>query len=111
LPGDLPRALRRRRQPLAIDRHLVPYHGEPLRDLAEVYRRAAKSGTCSFHASATAYVIRRGLRFTVALTWVQRGAALAAVVKRLLAQAAKAGVRPRYLLLDKGFCSVAVLRW
>jgi putative transposase len=27
-----------------------------------------------------------------------------------LAQAAKASVRPRYLLLDRGFCSVAILR-
>jgi len=111
LQGDLPKALRRRRQPLAIDLHLVPYHGEPLRDVAEVYRSQAKSGTCSFHAYATAYVIRKGLRFTVALSWVQRGEALADVVQRLLAQAAKAGVRPRYLLLDKGFCSVAVIRY
>src|SRR5438874_5483175 len=30
LQGDLPQALRRRRQPLAIDLHLVPYHGRPL---------------------------------------------------------------------------------
>jgi hypothetical protein len=111
LQGDLPKALRRRRQPLAIDLHLVPYHGAPLRDVAEVYRSQAKSGTCSFHAYATAYVIRRGLRFTVALTWVQRGEALAGVVQRLLAQARKAGVRPRYLLLDKGFCSVAIIRY
>jgi hypothetical protein len=111
LQGDLPKALRRRRQPLAIDLHLVPYHGEPLRDVAEIYRSQAKSGTCSFHAYATAYVLRQGLRFTVALTWVQRGQALADVVQRLLAQAAKAGVRPRYLLLDRGFCSVAVIRY
>src|SRR5947209_698807 len=111
LQGDLPEALRRRRQPLAIDLHLVPYHGEPLRDVAEVYRSQAKSGTCSFHAYATAYVIRKGQRFTVALTWVQRGEPLQDVVKRLLAQAAKAGVRPRYLLLARGFCSVAVLRY
>jgi putative transposase len=62
LQGDLPKALRRRRQPLAIDLHLVPYHGEPLRDVAEVYRSQAKSGTCSFHAYATAYVIKKGLR-------------------------------------------------
>jgi hypothetical protein len=111
LQGDLPKALRRRRQPLAIDLHLVPYHGEPLRDLAEVYRSQAKSGTCSFHAYATAYVIRKGLRFTVALTGVQRGEPLQEVIRRLLAQAARAGVRPRYLLLDRGFCSVAVLRY
>lgn len=111
LQGDLPKALRRRRQPLAIDLHLVPYHGQPLTDIREVYRSQAKSGTCSFHAYATAYVIRQGLRFTVALTWVQRGEALQGVIQRLLAQAAKASVRPRYLLLDKGFCSVAVIRY
>jgi putative transposase len=111
LQGDLPKALRRRRQPLAIDLHLVPYHGQPLQDINELYRSQAKSGTCSFHAYATAYVIRKGLRFTVALTWVKRGEALADVVKRLLAQAAKASVRPRYLLLDRGFCSVAVIRY
>jgi hypothetical protein len=111
LQGDLPRCLRRRRQPLAIDLHLIPYHGEPLRDEAEVYRSKAKSGTSHFHAYATAYVIRKGRRFTVALTSVARGEALQAVVQRLLAQAAKAAVRPRYLLLDREFCSVAVLRY
>ena len=111
LQGDLPRCLRRRRQPLAIDLHLVPYHGQPLLSPAEVYRSQAKSGTCSFHAYATAYVIRKGLRFTVALTWVQRGEPLAEVIRRLLQQAAKASVRPRYLLLDRGFCSVAVIRY
>ena len=110
LQGDLPRALRRRRQPLAIDLHLVPYHGLPLHDEAEVYRSQPKSGTSHFHAYATCYVIRKGLRFTLALTAVQRGEALDGVIRRLLAQAAKAGVRPRYLLLDKGFCSVAVIR-
>jgi hypothetical protein len=111
LQGDLPKALRRRRPPLAIDLHLVPYHGAPLRDEREIYRSQAKGGTCSFHAYATAYVIRQGLRFTVALTWVQRGEPLPDVLKRLLQQAAKAGVRPRYLLLDRGFCSVAVIRY
>ncbi|MCA1683690.1 MAG: peptide synthetase [Actinobacteria bacterium] len=110
LRGDLPGALRRRPQPLAIDLHLVPYHGRPLRDEAEVYRGQAKSGTSHFHAYATCYVIRKGLRFTLALTAVRRGEPLPDVVRRLLAQAAKAGVRPRYLLLDRGFCSVAVIR-
>jgi putative transposase len=111
LQGDLPKALRRRRQPLAIDLHLVPYHGKALRDAKEIYRSQAKSGTCSFHAYATCYVIRQGLRFTVALSWVQQGEPLAQVIQRLLAQAAKASVRPRYLLLDRGFCSVAVIRY
>jgi Transposase DDE domain len=89
---------------------LVPYHGQPLRDEKEVYRSKAKDGTSHFHAYATCYVIRRGLRFTLAVTAVQRGEPLQGVIQRLLAQAAKAGVRPRYLLLDRGFCSVAVVR-
>jgi putative transposase len=111
LQGDLPKALRRRRQPLAIDLHLVPYHGQPLHDPHEIYRSQAKSGTCSFHAYATAYVLRQGQRYTVALTWVCRGEPLKGVVQRLLEQAARAGVRPRYLLMDRGFCSVDVIRY
>jgi putative transposase len=111
LQGDLPKALRRRRQPIAIDLHLVPYHGQPLHDEDEVYRSQAKSGTSHFHAYATAYVIRKGRRFTVALAYVRKGQALKGVIRDLLRQAAKAGVRPRYLLLDRGFCSVEVLRY
>jgi len=111
LQGDLPRALRRRRQPMAIDLTLIPYHGQHLHDAKEVYRSQPKSGTSHFHAYATAYVIRHGLRFTVALTAVYQGEALADVLQRLLAQAARAGVRPRYLLLDRGFCSVEVIRY
>jgi putative transposase len=110
LQGDLPPCLRRRRQPLAIDLHLVPYHGQPLHDPDEVYRSEARSGTTHFHAYATCYVIRKGLRFTLALTAVRRGEPLRQVIQRLLAQAAKAGVRPRYLLLDREFCTVAVIR-
>ena len=66
MQGDLPRCLRRR-PPLAIDLHLVPYHGQPLRDAQEVYRSKAKDGTNHFHAYATCYVIRQGLRFTLAV--------------------------------------------
>lgn len=54
LQGDLPKARRRRRQPLAIDRTLLPYHGAPLADASEVYRGQAKGGTSHSHASATA---------------------------------------------------------
>ena len=111
LQGDLPRALRRRRQPLAIDLTLLPYHGEPLHDASEVYRSQAKGGTSHFHAYATAYVIKKGHRYTVALAYVRKGDDLAEVVKGLLRQAAKAGVRPRYLLLDRGFYQVGVIRY
>jgi putative transposase len=111
LAGRLPRALRRRRQRLAIDLTLIPYQGEPFRDPAEVYRSLAKGGTSHFHAYATAYVVLKGQRFTVALTAVAKGEPLKAVVQRLLKQARSAGVRPRLLLLDRGFYGVDVLRY
>ena len=111
LQGDLPRALGRRRQPLAIDLKLVPYHGQPLHDPAEVYRSQARGGTSHFHAYATAYVTRKGQRFSVAVVRVTKGQPLPEVIRALLRQAATAGVRPRYLLLDRGFCSVAVIRY
>jgi putative transposase len=111
LAGDLPKALRQRRQPLAIDLVLIPYHGQPWHDADEVYRGQAKSGTSHFHAYATAYVIRKGRRFTLALTSVRKGERLEAIVQRLLRQAAKTGVKPRYVLLDRGFYSVGVIRY
>jgi putative transposase len=95
---------------LAIDLTLIPYHGRPFRDLDEIYRGQAKSGTSHFHASATASVVRKGQRSTVALTGVKKGESLKDVVQRLLRQAASVGVRPRLLLLDRGFYSVAVVR-
>jgi hypothetical protein len=70
LAADLPKALRKRRYPLAIDLTLVPYHGEPYRSPEEIYRGEPKSGTSHFHAYATAYVIRDGQRYTVAMTRV-----------------------------------------
>jgi hypothetical protein len=111
LQGDLPKALCRRRQPMALDLTLIPYHGQHLHHPNEIYRSQPKSGTTHFHAYATAYVIRHGLRFTVGLTAVRQDEPLAKVIQRLLQQAAKAAVRPRYLLLDRGFCSVDVLRY
>jgi Transposase DDE domain len=111
LAADLPPSLSRRPQPLAIDLFLVPYHGQPLHDAQEVYRSKPKGGTSHFHAYATAYVIRSGRRFTLALTYVRKGEALKAVVQRLLRQAARVGVRPRYLLVDRGFWGVDVIRY
>src|SRR5215208_400175 len=111
LAGHLPKGLRRHHQRLAIDLTLIPYHGKPFRDLDEVYRAQAKDGTSHFHAYATAYVVRKGQRYTVALTGVTKGEPLKEVVQRLLRQAARVGIRPRLLLLDRGFYSVAVVRY
>jgi putative transposase len=111
LAGRLPRALRRRPQRLAIDLTLIPYHGEPFHDPKEVDRSLAKDGTSHFPAYATAYVVLKGQRFTVALTAVAQGEPLKEVLQRLLKQARSVGVKPRLRLLDRGFYSVDVLRY
>ena len=111
LAGDVPKALRRRRQPLAIDLVLIPYHGRHLEDPNEIYRSQPKHGTSHFHAYATIYVIRKGQRFTLGVTYVRQGDPLEEVIRRLLQQAAKTGVKLRYLLLDRGFYSVDVIRY
>lgn len=111
LGGDLPKPLRTRKQRLAIDLHLVPYYGQAWKDPKEIYRSQAKAGTNSFHAYASAYVVFHGQRYTVALTPVERGEDMKVVVQRLLTIARKASVRPRLLLLDRGFYSIAVIRY
>lgn len=110
LAGRVGRALRRRRQRLAVDLTLIPYYGEPWSDPAEIYRGARKAGTCRFHAYATAYVVLKGERLTVALTTVTRGEKVVDVLRRLLAQARRAGVRPSLLLLDREFYAADVVR-
>jgi len=110
--AQLPRAVKKqRRWRLAIDLNLRPYHGQAHRDVKEIYRGQAKSGTTHFHAYATCYLVKRGRRYTVALTRVEQGTPMPAVLKRLLRRAAKVGIRPRLLLLDRGFYSVDVIRY
>jgi hypothetical protein len=69
---------------VAIDLILVPYPSQPHQRVEEIYRSQAKSGTTHFHAYATAYLVRRGHRFTVALSRVEYGTAMVEVLKRLL---------------------------
>src|SRR5215218_8733908 len=92
---EVPRTLRRR----------------PMCDASEVYRSQARDGTSHFHAYATAYVNYRGQRFTLALTMVDKGEKMEAVLRRLLARLGRLGVDSRMLLLDRGFWSVAVIRY
>src|SRR5262249_37899466 len=68
-----PRALRRGRWVVAVDLTLIPYHGRPFRDPAEVYRGQPKGGPTHFHAYATASLVRDGGRFTLALLGVRPG--------------------------------------
>ncbi len=107
----LPKALFRKSRRIAIDLTLIPYHGQPLHDEKEIYRSAPKSGTTHFHAYATAAVIHKGHRYTLALLRVEHGTTMKDVVQRLLKIVRRCGVKIRYLLLDKGFFSIEVITY
>jgi len=111
LVTDVPKSLYRKSRMVAIDLTLIPYHGKPAVDKKEIYRSKAKCGTTHFHAYATAVVVHKGYRYTVALTRVERGEAMKDVVQRLLKRVRALGIKVRFLLLDKGFYSVEVMTY
>lgn len=112
LAADLPPGLRKKRRPLVIDLTEIPYYGrQPCREERAVRRGKAKSGTTRFHAYATLYVLRKGRRFTAAMTHVTKEDALTDILRRLLRRARQLGLRPRFLLLDRQFYNVDVIRY
>lgn len=111
LVASIPGRVTRRPRPWAIDLVLIPYHGSHFADPAEIVRGPAKGGTTHFHAYATCYVVRRGHRYTIAITRVEQGEPLEEVVGRLLRIARRSGLKCQYLLLDRGFYETAVIRY
>ena len=102
---------RKRPLRLGVDLTLLPYYGQHSLESREIYRSQAKCGTNSFFAYATAYLVLQGQRFTLAVTPVMRSECLKEVLQELLLLVSKAGLKPGLLLLDRGFYSVAVIRY
>jgi hypothetical protein len=111
LHDKLPKSLRRKPRPLALDLTELPHYGQPWDDPRELCRGKPRHGTTHFHAYATLYVVRRGERFAVAKTCVWADEALKDIVQRLLQQARAEGIKPRSLLLDRGFYSLDIVRY
>jgi hypothetical protein len=109
LCGHLPKRLAYKARRVAIDWHLIPYHGEPLRYAKELYHSQPKSGTTKFHAYATACVLEDGFRYTLATTYVWGTDSAESVLKRLLDRVAASGITIKMLLLDRQFFDSAVL--
>jgi putative transposase len=108
LTGQLPKSLKSRAWRVAIDWHLIPYHGVPFRHARELYHGKAKSGTTKFHAYATAYLAHADFRYTVAATSVQGNETLVTVLTRLLNRVSAQGIRIEVLLMDRQFCATTV---
>ena len=111
LTEKLPPHMLRRSWPVAIDWHLQPYYGKPHKKRNEIYKSKPKQGTSKFHAYATACIVEYGRRYTLALTWVRRKESMVKVMKRLLAQIRKIGLKIKHLLLDRAFFTVPVMQF
>jgi hypothetical protein len=108
----LPKGLGSKGRRIAMDLVRVPYHGGvPPRHQGEVCRSKATQGTTHFFTYATAYVVLRGRRYTLAICRVRKGEKMVQVVQRLMRRLKTLGVRVSLLLLDRGFYSVRVLRY
>jgi hypothetical protein len=100
-------------QEVAVDFHDEPYYGrEQLADGETwVCRGEARNGTTRFYRCATAYLMLRDVRLTLAIVFVKPKMDKVAVLKRLLSAVRAAGIRVKCLYADKGFCCIPVLRY
>lgn len=111
LAAALPSTLPRGGVEVAIDCHDEPFYGKD--ELARTYtcRDQAKQGTTRFMRIASASVIWRGIRLTLALTYVLPEYSTLQVVTRLLQRLTHLNINPGVIYLDKGFCNGAVIRF
>jgi putative transposase len=107
LPGGIPG----RAHQVACDLTFIPYHGEAQDSGDEVRRSQAKSGTTHFHVYASAYLIGKNKRVTLAVAYWQADQTLVEVLLRLLARLEALGIRLNRLLLDRQFCTVEIIRY
>jgi hypothetical protein len=93
---------RRRPWMVAIDTHFVPYYGPPTPDVVGGQK---KQGTRWFFAYATAVLLHKRRRYTIALAPVRKKAKPHEIVRLLLDQIAGKGLKIRGVALDSGFDS------
>jgi putative transposase len=107
----IPAALPRHGLEMAIDFHDEPYYGKSEARQAYTCRGEAHEGTTYFWRIASLYVIWRGARFTLALTYVLPKESALSILQRLLKRRATLGFRAKVLYLDKGFCTGDIIRY
>jgi len=112
LKSRIPLGLKKGNLKIAIDLNLICYYGQPnLEELPYIYRSQAKSGTHSFYAYATLYVITKNKRVTLAIRGVRRLDTSVAIITYLLAELESLKINVKKLYLDRGFFNTPVIRW
>ncbi len=111
LASAIPTHLTRSGLEIAIDWHDEPFYGKTPELRTYVCRGPAKQGTTRFFRIATAYLMWREVRLTLAITYVLPEHSTLEVVQRLWQRLTILGFRRTTLFLDKGFCCGEVIQY
>lgn len=111
LAAGIPPKLARGGLEVALDFHDEPFYGKTPELRTYACRDMAKKGTTRFWRIASAYVMWRGLRLTLALTYVLPEHSTLGVLQRLWQRLTHLGLHATMLYLDKGFCSGEVIAY
>ncbi len=107
IPPEMPR----RGLEMAVDFHNEPFYGKSGELRAYTVRGEAREGTTYFWRMATLYVIWRGVRVTLALTYVLSQEKSLTILQRLLARRADLNFHRKGVYLDKGFASSDIIAY
>jgi len=95
----------------AIDFHDEPFYGKQESTRAVTCSGQAKKGTTHFVRIATAYVIWRQVRLTLAVHYVLPGESALDVLKILLKRLKSLDFEAKILYLDKGFAATSIVNY
>ena len=111
LAACIPARMGRTKVELAIDFHDEPFYGKQDATRAVTCNGRAKQGTTHFVRIATAYVIWRQVRLSLAVHYVLPDETALEVLTSLLKRLKALGVVAQVLYLDKGFASTALVTY
>jgi IS4 transposase len=110
LVEGIPARVWSRAREVAFDLHDEPFYGHSPSLLAYACRGEARDGTTRFYRVATAYVIVKHVRVTLAVLFVRPEDDLAEILACLIRRVRILGIPIQRLMLDKGFCSIPIFQ-
>lgn len=111
LAACVPEDLVRTAIEVAIDFHDEPFYGKEEETRQVTCAGQAKKGTTHFVRIATAYIIWRQVRLTLAVRYVLPEEKTLDILKFLLKRLKTLGFQPKILYLDKGFASTDIIQY
>ena len=107
----IPASMQRQGIEMAVDFHDEPFYGKKEEGRKVTVHGQAKKGTTHFIRIATAYVIWRQVRLTLAVRYVLPDESALESLKILLERLKTLGFSSKVLYLDKGFAATPILRY